>query len=118
MGTINKVFLLGHLGADPEGGLTRNETPWCRFSLATNTKRGDETDTQWHRVAVFGKAAEVALAYLKKGAPVHVEGRIDYRPVEGEDGTTWYTSIITRNLTLLGKKEPDPPENQETDPPF
>ena len=79
-GSVNKVILVGHLGSDPEGRFTPGGTAVTTFSIATNESRrnsdGDWDDhTEWHRCVLFGKQAETAAEYVKKGQMLYVEGR-------------------------------------------
>lgn len=104
---MNKVFLFGNLGAEPEykelkkGGV-------LRLRLATNEryKSGEEwvEKTEWHRVSLFGERGEKLAEFLKKGDKVLIEARLSYSQYEGEDGETKYsTDIIATNLHLCGK---------------
>ena len=109
MSGMNKVFLIGHLGRDPELTFTTNGTAVLKFSLATteNRKVGDnwESQTEWHRVVMFGKRAEAVNSYLQKGSKVHIEGKIKYGNYE-KDGIKHYTTdIIAYGLLMLDKKE-------------
>jgi len=123
MGTFNQVILMGHLGDNPQAGRDKNDKPWCRLSLATHTTIGDEKVTQWHRICLFGRQAEIAAQYLKKGSPAHITGRLDYQKHETEDGDRWTTTIIAHQLTLVGgaqKSEPATGDQSpvDDDPPF
>ena len=107
--SINKIIVVGHLGADPEirflpfGDLVAN------LSVATNDRRSDGngsyTDaTEWHRVAVYGAQAQVAQTYLKKGAQVYVEGKLrssKWTDRNGVERKSW--SIISDRMVMLGK---------------
>lgn len=106
--SINKVILIGNLGSDPEvrevGG-----SPVANFSLATNEtwtdKSGQKQErTQWHRITVWGKLAEVCGRYLSKGKKVYVEGRIGYRDVEKDGVTTRYTDITATSIQFLDSR--------------
>ncbi len=117
MGTINKVILIGNLGKDPEVFTTQSGTKIVSFSLATSErfkKRNGEVEekTQWHRVKLFGKIAEIGEQYLKKGNSVYIEGRIEYSQYEEK----YYTDIIATNVTLMGGKSQGPKKEAEGDP--
>lgn len=105
----NKVLLIGHLGQDPEITEAENGSRRARFSLATNetyrSASGEKvTDTQWHQVVAWGKTAEIAEAYLKKGREVAVEGKLIHRHYDTEEGQRKYiTEVKCLELLLLGK---------------
>lgn len=105
---INKVILLGRLGTDPEIRYTQNRTPVCTLKLATSDRRkgsdGQWSEhTEWHNVVTFGKTAENCNQYLKKGRQVFVEGRIQTRKYQGDDGKDRYwTEIIAINVQFIG----------------
>lgn len=109
MKSVNKVFLLGNVGAAPETKATPSGQTLSTFSLATNrrwkNREGNyQEETEWHRIITWGKLAEIVRDYVKKGQPVHVEGRIQTRQWEGDDGQKRYmTEIVADNVTLLGK---------------
>lgn len=113
MASINKVFLLGNLGADPETRYTADGSAVTNFRMATTVyykdKGGDRKEiTEWHRCVAFGQTAEVAGEYLLKGSQCHIEGRIQTRKWEDKDGNDRYTTeIVVDRLTLLGKKSDD-----------
>lgn len=104
MPNLNKVFLIGHLGRDPEIKMSKGGTLYGNVSLATSFGRGDDKKTAWHRVMFFGQAAEYMRDNAHKGDALHVEGRIDYDEWEDNDGNKRYaTKILTDRLQLLGK---------------
>ena len=111
--SVNKVILLGRLGADPELRYTQSQTAVCNMSLATNDRRksaeGEWTDhTEWHRIIAFGKTAENCSNYLKKGRQVFVEGKIQTRKWQDKDGKDRYTTeVIANNVTFIGSKNDD-----------
>jgi len=111
MASINKVFVLGNLGRDPETRYMPNGDAVTNFTVATSRywkdKDGErKEETEWHRITCFGKTAEVAGEYLLKGVPVHVEGHLKTRKWQDKEGTDRYTTeIICDQLTLLAKKE-------------
>ncbi len=109
--SLNKVMLIGNLGADPEVRSTNNGTRVATLSLATsrqwNTQAGEKQEkTEWHRCVVWNARqsglADVVEKYLKKGDRVYVEGRIEYRTWQDRDGQTRYTTEINvRDLVML-----------------
>jgi len=110
-GTVNKVILVGRLGADPEIRYSPNGTAIAKFSLATNERvpagEGNWEDrTEWHRVTTFGKTAEYCANYLAKGRQVYVEGSIRTNQWEDAQGQKRYmTEIIAREIQSLGSLE-------------
>jgi single-strand DNA-binding protein len=105
-GGINKVFLVGRLGKDPEHRATAGGTPVSTFSLATNRFRKQngnlEKDTEWHRVVAYGKSAEQCNHYLHKGNLVGVEGSLETRSWENPPGQKHYiTEIVAARVTFL-----------------
>jgi single-strand DNA-binding protein len=114
MASVNKVILLGHLGADPETRFLPSGEAVCNLRLATSESFKDKSGakqehTEWHRVSFFGKTAEIATEYLKKGSPVYVEGRIRTRKWTDKEGQERYsTEIVGDRMQLLGKKDGQP----------
>ena len=106
--SMNKVMLLGRLGQDPELKYTPSGTAVCNFSLATSDQWTDKSGqrqekTEWHRIVVFGKLAELCNQYLSKGRQALVEGSLQTRSWEGEDGKKRYmTEIVGRNVQFIG----------------
>ena len=121
-GTINKVILIGRLGRDPEIRYTPSGTAVASFSLATNYRAKDQdgnfTDkTEWHNIVAFGQKADVASEYLSKGKLVYIDGRIQTRVVEDQNGQKrYFTDIVCSNLQMLGSKG-DVSVNSEEDTP-
>jgi len=107
----NKVQLIGHLGFDPEIKTLANGTKVARISLATtdywkDNKGEKQSDTQWHRLSVWGKTAEIVEQYLKKGSQLMVEGRLKYDEYLDKEGQKRYTTeIVVNDLMLLDKKD-------------
>ncbi|MEW5913700.1 MAG: single-stranded DNA-binding protein [Thermodesulfobacteriota bacterium] len=105
---INKVILIGNLGADPELKYTPSGTPVCSLRLATTEsfkdREGNQQErTEWHRVVAWSKLGEIAAQYLSKGRQVYVEGSIRTRSWEGQNGEKRYmTEIIARDIQFLG----------------
>ena len=109
---INKVILVGHLGADPEFKYTGGGTAICALSVATSEswkdkQSGEQKDrTEWHRVKLFGRLAEIAGEYLRKGGQVYVEGSIRTDKYKDKEGVDRYsTDIIGSELQMLGSGE-------------
>jgi len=122
MASVNKVILVGNLGQEPEVRYATNGDAVVNLSLATTSKWKDKTsgqmkeETEWHRVSIFGKAAEVAGQYLKKGSAVYVEGKIKskkYTDKQGIERTAF--EITCENFQMLGGKasadKPVPKQN-------
>tara|TARA_B100001750_G_scaffold245515_1_gene265332 strand:- start:1010 stop:1408 length:399 start_codon:yes stop_codon:yes gene_type:complete len=109
-GSVNKVVIVGHIGADPETRFTPSGTAVANFNLATNESRksseGEYRDhTEWHSCVLFGKRAEFAGEYLKKGQLVYLEGRLQTRSWEDDSGIKKYkTEVVGNEITMLGKK--------------
>ncbi len=105
---INKAILIGNLGADPEMKYTQSGTALCTFRLATtevfNDRDGNQQErTEWHRVVAWGKLGEICGQYLSKGRQVYVEGRIQTRSWDDQDGNKRYmTEINARDIQFLG----------------
>lgn len=102
---INKAILVGNLGADPEIRYTDNGTAVCNFTIATTEKYKDEKKTEWHRVVAWGKLAEICAEYLKKGAKVYIEGKIQTRKWQDQSGNDRYTTeIVAKEMQMLDSK--------------
>lgn len=106
---VNKVILIGNLGADPETRYGASGTAMCSVSLATSEswkdkQTGEQQErTEWHRVKFFGKLAEIAGQYLKKGQQVYIEGSIRTDKFTGKDGQEkYFTDIIADQMQMLG----------------
>ena len=108
--SVNKVMLLGRLGADPELRYSQNQTAICNLSLATSERRkgadGQWTEsTEWHRIITFGKTAENCSNYLAKGRQVFIDGRIQTRKWQDKQGQDRYTTeIVANNVQFIGSK--------------
>jgi single-strand DNA-binding protein len=106
--SVNKVILVGRLGRDPETRFTGGGQAVANFSLATDETYKDKNGerqkrTEWHKITVWGKQAEIAQQYLKKGALVYVEGRIqtrEWQDKEGQKRTSY--DIVANNFRMLG----------------
>lgn len=105
--SLNKVQLIGNLGADPEVRSTQNGSRIANLRVATNEKWNDkqgnlQENTEWHRVVMYGNLAEIAEKYLRKGSKLYIEGSIRTSKWEDRDGNTRYTTEITgRNIIML-----------------
>lgn len=105
----NSVRLIGHLGQDPEFKET-GKSKLVKFSLATNDTYKNEAgekveETQWHNLIAWGKQAEVAKQYLKKGSEIAIEGKLTTRTYDDKDGIKrYFTEIVVRDFSFLGKK--------------
>ena len=110
MSSINKAFILGNLGADPEVRETEGGTSVANFSIATNKKYNNAAGelvekTEWHRCVAWGRQAEILRDYTKKGDQVHIEGELQTREYEDKEGVKrWSTEIkvLPMGLTLIG----------------
>ena len=107
MNGVNKVILLGTLGRDPQGYTSREGKPYASLSLATNRiwkdKTGEKAEkTDWHRVTVWGRKAELCQQFLKKGSGVYVEGYLSTAETEDAEGKKrWNTFINADDVTFL-----------------
>lgn len=116
MASVNKAIILGNVGRDVELRYMPNGDAVANLSVATSrkwkTKEGEkQEETEWHRVSLFGKLAEIAGEYVKKGRSVYIEGRLKTRKYQDKDGVEKYaTEIIGDELVLLGGKEEEPPK--------
>ena len=111
MASVNKVILIGNLGRDPETRYTADgNTAICHIVVATSRRYKDsqgqpQEETEWHRVVFFGRQAEIAQQYLKKGNPAYIEGRLRTRKYTDKEGIERYqTEIICETLQLLGSR--------------
>ena len=97
---VNKVILVGNLGNDPDVRFTPNGNAVANLSLATSESWKDrntgqqQEKTEWHRVVIFGKLAEIAQLYLRKGSKIYIEGKLQTRKWQGQDGQDRYTTEI------------------------
>ncbi len=112
MASVNKVILVGNLGADPETRYLPSGDAVCNIRMATTDRSRDKVSgelkeyTEWHRVVFFGKLAETAGQYLKKGRQVYVEGRIRTNKWQDKEGNERYTTeIVANEMKMLGSRE-------------
>lgn len=110
MASVNKAILIGNLGKDPDVRYSPDGSAITNITLATTEnwkdKSGEKQEkTEWHRVAFFGKLAEIAGEYLKKGSQVYVEGRIQTRKWQDKEGQDRYTTeIVADRMQMLGSR--------------
>ena len=109
---VNKVILVGNLGADPETRYAASGGAVTNLRLATSDSWTDRQTnerrerTEWHRVVMFGKLAEISEQYLRKGRQVYIEGYIQTRKWQGQDGQDRYTTeIVARDMQMLGGRD-------------
>jgi single-strand DNA-binding protein len=113
MASLNKVMLIGNLGRDPEVKYTPSGHAVATFTMATTRKwkskdGADQEDTQWHNIKVWGRQAEVAQQYLKKGRQIYVEGRLETRTYDDKDGNRkWFTEVVALQFLMLGNRRDD-----------
>jgi single-strand DNA-binding protein len=112
MAAVNKVIILGNLGRDPETRYMPSGEAVTNIAVATTDKWKDKDTgekkeaTEWHRVSFFGRLAEIAGEYLKKGDPVYIEGKLRTRKYTDKDGIEKYaTEIIADQMQLLGSRQ-------------
>ncbi len=111
MASVNKAIIIGNLGADPETRYAPSGDATCNVKVATTETWKDKASgekreaTEWHRVVFFGKLAEIATEYLRKGSQVYVEGRITTRKWQDKDGNDRYTTEIRGDaMKMLGSR--------------
>jgi single-strand DNA-binding protein len=117
MASVNKVIIVGNLGRDPEVKAGTNGGALCNIALATsrhwkdkNTGQRNE-ETEWHRVVLYDRLAEIAGEFLKKGRSVYIEGRLKTRKWQDKEGRDNYTTeIVAESLQLLGGRDDAPQE--------
>ena len=118
--SVNKVILVGNLGQDPESRFTPQGTAVTNLSIATNESWKDQNGdiqerTEWHRVVMYGRMAETAVEYMRKGQMVYVEGRLNTREWEDQNQVKRKTTEIRcDNFTMLGRKGNGTPQNSGT----
>jgi len=124
---MNKAMIIGNLGNDPEVRYTQNETPVATFSVATTERWKDpegnkQERTEWHRVVAWRGLAEVCGEHLKKGSKVYIEGKLQTRKWEDNDGNIRYTTeIVARDMEMLGGRQnygDSAPNGENEEPPM
>ena len=117
MASFNSAHLVGNVGKDPvirgEG-----ERKVASFSLATSFGKGDKEKTEWHNIVLWGKLADVAESFIKKGSSVLIDGRIQYRTYDKDGETKYITEIVGNQLQLLSKKAGPTESEPDADLPF
>jgi single-strand DNA-binding protein len=122
MASVNKAIILGNLGKDPELRYTPSGQAVTSLRIATTEKYKDKSGvlqsrTEWHNVVCWGRLAEIARDYLKKGSPVYIEGRIQYRSYDDKDGIKRYqTDIVATGMQLLGSRQSGAGESAPAEP--
>ncbi len=122
MASVNKVILLGNLGADPELRYTQSGSAVCTLRLATNERWKDKDGqpqerTEWHSVVVFGRQAENCEKYLKKGRSAYIEGRLQTRDWEDKDGNKRYTTeIVAQTVQFMTSSSQEPSSSKASSP--
>jgi single-strand DNA-binding protein len=107
-GSVNKVIVIGHLGANPEVKYLPSGQPVCEMRIATSETYRDRNDqpaerTEWHRIVVWGKTAENCAKFLQKGRQVYIEGRLQTRSWDDKEGKKQYmTEIVANSVVFLG----------------
>ncbi len=120
--SVNKVTLIGNLGKDPELRYAPSGSAVASFSLATSEQWKDQEGnpqerTSWHNIVIWGKLAEIAAEYLKKGRKVYLEGRLQYRDYEDKSGNKRYvTEVVVNDLVMLGSRQDGSGEKEESAP--
>jgi single-strand DNA-binding protein len=122
-GSVNKVILIGNLGADPEVRRLENGGMLASFSVATSDIFTDKVTgqkkelTDWHDIVTWGKLAEISEKYLRKGMKVYVEGKLKKRSWQDKEGNTRYSiEVVAEDLTMLSRNESSNPENSTKTP--
>lgn len=127
MAGVNKAIIVGNLGRDPEIRYSANGNAFASISIATSERWKDKNTgeqqekTEWHRVKLFGRLAELAGEYLKKGSQVYIEGRLQTTKYQDKEGVDrWSTDIVARDMTFLGGRSGDtqggsPPDYGQTE---
>jgi single-strand DNA-binding protein len=112
MAGINKVILIGHLGRDPEVRYTAEGTAVANFTIATSDQWKDKATgekkerTEWHRIVAWRRLGEICGEYLSKGRQVYIEGSLQTREWQDQDGNKrWTTEIVAQNMQMLGPRE-------------
>ncbi len=124
MASVNKVLLIGNLGRDAEVRYTTGGTAVANFTMATTDRWNDPATgekkerTEWHRIVVWGKQAEIAGEYLRKGRQVYVEGSLQTREWTDRDGNKKYTTEIrAQRFQMLGRRDDRPASSERQEAP-
>ena len=113
---LNRIEIIGNVGKEPEMRFTPSGKPVTSFSVAVNSKFGKQETTEWFSIVAWNKLAETCNQYLQKGQQVFVEGRLQTRTWESNDGIKHYkTEVIANRVLFLGKRKGDEEETNEED---
>ena len=121
-GSLNKVMIIGNLGSDPEVRYLESGQAVANFNIATNrtykTKEGEKREeVEWHRIVLWGRTAEIAEKYVKKGQTVYIEGRLRTRQWKDQNGNDRYTTeIVGDTMTMLSSQRDDNQSYQANTP--
>lgn len=115
---VNKVLLVGNVGADPEIKYLENDVSVARIRIATSesykNKAGEKiTNTEWHNVTLWRGLAKVTENYVKKGSLIYIEGKLTYRSYEKDGETKYFTEIVANEMKLLGRKGDSENDNNQ-----
>jgi len=115
--SLNKVMLIGRLGKDPETKTLNGGNTVCNFSMATSEKFTDkqgqkQENTEWHNIVLWGKQAELAGQYLRKGSNIYLEGSIKTEIYEKDGQTKYVTRVTGRQMQFLDKKDDSQQQQQ------
>jgi single-strand DNA-binding protein len=122
-GTVNKVLLIGRLGGDPEVRYAPSGNAVANFSMATNRSYKDkdgnqQEQTEWHRIVAWSRLAEFAKQYLHKGMKVYIEGRLQYREWQDQNGVKRnVTDVIANDIQMLESLGAKPDKGEQESPP-
>jgi len=106
MASLNSVFIIGNVGKEAEMRFTPSGKPVTSFSVACNSKYGENESTEWFNIVTWNKLAETCNQYITKGQQVYVEGRLQTRSWESDDGVKHYkTEVIANKVLFLGSKK-------------
>lgn len=110
---VNRVFLIGNLGADPEIRYTQSGTPVATFNMATTRRWKDkdgqqQEETEWHRLVAWSRLAEICGEYFNKGSKVYIEGRLQTRKWQDQGGSDrWTTEVVAEAIQILSPRKGD-----------
>lgn len=116
MSSVNKIIILGRVGRDPDIRTTPNGIKVVNFSLATSRKVKGEEQSQWHRVTMYDKLADIAAQYVRKGSLLYVEGEMRYGKYVNKDGFEQHTADIIANQMQMVGGRPQQAEEQQRHP--
>lgn len=119
---MNKVHLIGNLVKDPELRYTKQNTPVATYTIAVNTKYGEQQDTDYINITTWGKSGEFVSKYFKKGQPIALTGRLKNKNYEDSNGVKHYSmEVITEDIEFVGSKKEEikiEPKEEEFTPNF